>query len=198
MWHDGTVRRDLVHVEDIASAFAAALAHPDALAGRHWLLGAGRGDALGDVFRLIAGITSEHTGAPPVEVTSVQALARPRDRLPQRDHRLLGVPGRHRLAPGDPAGGRDPPNRHRTGSKGSHMTTRVWDYLAEYRHERLDILAAVEKVFDSGQLVLGESVRGFEEEFAAYHGLPHCVGVDNGTNAITLGLRRWASGRVTR
>ncbi|WP_434442851.1 NAD-dependent epimerase/dehydratase family protein [Lentzea sp. E54] len=73
MWHDGTVRRDLVHVEDIASAFAAALAHPGALAGRHWLLGAGRGDALGDVFRLIAGITSEHTGAPPVEVTSVQA-----------------------------------------------------------------------------------------------------------------------------
>ncbi|MGW6445901.1 NAD-dependent epimerase/dehydratase family protein [Lentzea sp. NPDC055074] len=73
MWHDGTVRRDLVHVDDIAAAFAAALAHPDLLAGRHWLLGAGRGDALGDVFRLIASITSEHTGAPPVEVTSVQA-----------------------------------------------------------------------------------------------------------------------------
>jgi nucleoside-diphosphate-sugar epimerase len=73
MWHDGTVRRDLVHVDDIAEAFAAALAHPDALEGRHWLLGAGRGDALGDVFRLISGITSEHTGAPPVEVTSVEA-----------------------------------------------------------------------------------------------------------------------------
>ncbi|MFI6094219.1 NAD-dependent epimerase/dehydratase family protein [Lentzea sp. NPDC051213] len=73
MWHDGTVRRDLVHVDDIASAFAAALAHPDRLAGRHWLLGAGRGDALGDVFRLIADITSAHTGAPPVEVASVQA-----------------------------------------------------------------------------------------------------------------------------
>ncbi|MDX3660818.1 NAD-dependent epimerase/dehydratase family protein [Streptomyces sp. ID05-26A] len=73
MWHDGTVRRDLVHVDDIATAFAAALEHADALAGRHWLLGAGRGDALGDVFRLISSITSEHTGAPPVEVTSVQA-----------------------------------------------------------------------------------------------------------------------------
>ncbi|MEV6718298.1 NAD-dependent epimerase/dehydratase family protein [Lentzea sp. NPDC051208] len=73
MWHDGTVRRDLVHVDDIADAFAAALAHPDPLSGRHWLLGAGRGDALGDVFRLVSAITSEHTGAPPVEVTSVQA-----------------------------------------------------------------------------------------------------------------------------
>jgi reductase EvaE/reductase VcaE len=73
MWHDGTVRRDLVHVDDIATAFAAALAHPDSLAGRHWLLGAGRGDALGDVFRLIAAVTSELTGAPPVEVVSVEA-----------------------------------------------------------------------------------------------------------------------------
>ncbi|MCQ6553798.1 DegT/DnrJ/EryC1/StrS family aminotransferase [Streptomyces sp. C10-9-1] len=69
------------------------------------------------------------------------------------------------------------------------MTTRVWDYLAEYEAERRDILDAVETVFDSGQLVLGASVRGFEEEFAAYHGADHCVGVDNGTNAITLGLQ---------
>lgn len=69
------------------------------------------------------------------------------------------------------------------------MTTRVWDYLAEYEAEREDILDAVETVFTSGQLVLGDSVRGFEEEFAAYHGVGHCVGVDNGTNAIKLGLQ---------
>ncbi|MCS7477842.1 DegT/DnrJ/EryC1/StrS family aminotransferase [Umezawaea endophytica] len=69
------------------------------------------------------------------------------------------------------------------------MTTRVWDYLAEYRAERLDLLDAVETVFESGQLVLGDSVRGFEEEFAAYHGVGQCVGVDNGTNAIKLGLQ---------
>ncbi|MDH2387870.1 DegT/DnrJ/EryC1/StrS family aminotransferase [Streptomyces sp. HNM0663] len=69
------------------------------------------------------------------------------------------------------------------------MTTRVWDYLAEYENERLDILDAVETVFNSGQLVLGGSVRGFEAEFAAYHGVDHCVGLDNGTNAIKLGLQ---------
>jgi len=69
------------------------------------------------------------------------------------------------------------------------MTTRVWDYLAEYRTERLDLLDAVETVFNSGQLVLGASMRGFESEFAAYHGVEHCVGVDNGTNAIKLGLQ---------
>jgi dTDP-3-amino-2,3,6-trideoxy-4-keto-D-glucose/dTDP-3-amino-3,4,6-trideoxy-alpha-D-glucose/dTDP-2,6-dideoxy-D-kanosamine transaminase len=69
------------------------------------------------------------------------------------------------------------------------MTTLVWDYLAEYEKEREDILDAVEQVFKSGQLVLGGSVRGFEQEFAAYHGVTHCVGVDNGTNAIKLGLQ---------
>jgi aminotransferase EvaB len=69
------------------------------------------------------------------------------------------------------------------------MTTLVWDYLEEYENERDDILDAVDSVFRSGQLVMGQSVRGFEEEFAAYHGVPHCTGVDNGTNAIKLGLQ---------
>ncbi|MGA4685986.1 DegT/DnrJ/EryC1/StrS family aminotransferase [Micromonospora sp. AB353] len=69
------------------------------------------------------------------------------------------------------------------------MTTYVWDYLAEYEKERDDLLAAVDSVFRSGQLVLGQSVRGFEEEFAAYHGVAHCTGVDNGTNAVKLGLQ---------
>ncbi|MGW7516430.1 DegT/DnrJ/EryC1/StrS family aminotransferase [Streptomyces sp. NPDC054796] len=68
------------------------------------------------------------------------------------------------------------------------MTTRVWDYLPEYEQEKSEILGAVEKVFGSGQLVLGESVSGFEDEFAGYHGVPYCTGVDNGTNALKLGL----------
>ncbi|MGW1291095.1 DegT/DnrJ/EryC1/StrS family aminotransferase, partial [Streptomyces sp. NPDC002586] len=69
------------------------------------------------------------------------------------------------------------------------MTTHVWDYLREYENEHDDILDAVETVFSSGQLVLGRSVREFEAAFAAYHGVGHCVGVDNGTNAIVLGLQ---------
>ncbi|OSC56741.1 daunorubicin biosynthesis sensory transduction protein DnrJ, partial [Streptomyces sp. BF-3] len=69
------------------------------------------------------------------------------------------------------------------------MTTRVWDYLAEYEAEREDILDAVDQVFRSGQLILGPSVSGFEEEFAAYLGTAHCAGVDNGTNALVLALR---------
>ncbi|WP_017623796.1 DegT/DnrJ/EryC1/StrS family aminotransferase [Nocardiopsis chromatogenes] len=69
------------------------------------------------------------------------------------------------------------------------MTIRVWDYVEEYGEERKEILDAVDRVFSSGRLVLGDSVLGFEREFADWHGVDHCVGVDNGTNAIVLGLR---------
>ncbi|MFJ5974386.1 DegT/DnrJ/EryC1/StrS family aminotransferase [Streptomyces sp. NPDC093060] len=75
------------------------------------------------------------------------------------------------------------------------MTTYVWDYLPEYQAERADLLDAVETVFGSGRLVLGESVAGFEREFAGYLGARHCVGVDNGTNAVQLGLQALGVGR---
>ncbi|MGC5033513.1 DegT/DnrJ/EryC1/StrS family aminotransferase [Micromonospora sp. DT229] len=69
------------------------------------------------------------------------------------------------------------------------MAILVWDYLQEYAEERDDILDAVEQVFRSGRLIFGESGQGFERAFAAYHGVPHCIGVDNGTNAIKLALQ---------
>ncbi|MBK1787982.1 DegT/DnrJ/EryC1/StrS family aminotransferase [Prauserella cavernicola] len=75
------------------------------------------------------------------------------------------------------------------------MTTRVWSYLPEYEREREDILDAVRTVFESGQLVLGDSVRGFEREFATFHDVAHGVGVDNGTNAIVLALRALGIGQ---
>ncbi|MFE9747030.1 DegT/DnrJ/EryC1/StrS family aminotransferase [Saccharothrix saharensis] len=75
------------------------------------------------------------------------------------------------------------------------MTTAVWDYLPEYEAERADILDAVDTVFRSGRLVLGDSVQGFEREYAERHGLRHCVSCDNGTNALVLGLRALGVGR---
>ncbi|MFE6617227.1 NAD-dependent epimerase/dehydratase family protein [Amycolatopsis sp. NPDC057786] len=87
IWGDGTVRRDLVHVEDIASAFTAALAAPDALVGGHWLLGAGRGDQLADVFRLVAKEMAEHTGRGPVDVVCVE----PPSHAPSTDLRSVTI-----------------------------------------------------------------------------------------------------------
>lgn len=69
------------------------------------------------------------------------------------------------------------------------MPITVWSYLGEYEAEKDEIYAAIEKVLTSGRLILGQSVRDFEAEFAAYCGVRCGVGVDNGTNAITLGLR---------
>jgi dTDP-4-amino-4,6-dideoxygalactose transaminase len=58
--------------------------------------------------------------------------------------------------------------------------------LARY-HERL--AARLAAVTASGRYILGPEVTAFEDEFAAYCGARHCVGVANGTDAITIGLR---------
>ncbi|WP_245193301.1 NAD-dependent epimerase/dehydratase family protein [Amycolatopsis alba] len=71
MWHDGSVERDPLHVDDAARAFAAALDHADALAGRHWAVGSGRGRRVDGIFRGIAGLVAERTGRPAVPVLSV-------------------------------------------------------------------------------------------------------------------------------
>ncbi|AWL41297.1 MULTISPECIES: NAD(P)-dependent oxidoreductase [unclassified Streptomyces] len=71
MWHDGTVRRDLLYVEDAARAFVAALDHVDRLAGRHYPVGSGQAAPLVDVFGDIAEAVARATGAPPVPVVSV-------------------------------------------------------------------------------------------------------------------------------
>jgi aminotransferase EvaB len=69
------------------------------------------------------------------------------------------------------------------------VAIQVWDYRAEYDAERDEILAAVDQVLRSGRLILGESVRAFEEEFAGYCGVRAGVGVNSGTDAVMLALR---------
>jgi dTDP-4-amino-4,6-dideoxygalactose transaminase len=54
---------------------------------------------------------------------------------------------------------------------------------------RDEIGSAVAKVVASGRYVLGPNVSAFEAEFATYNGVPHCVSVANGTDAIELALR---------
>ena len=43
-------------------------------------------------------------------------------------------------------------------------------------------------VLDGGRFVLGPEVRAFEEEAAAYLGVPQTIGVANGTDAIVVVL----------
>jgi aminotransferase EvaB len=69
------------------------------------------------------------------------------------------------------------------------MTINVWSYLDEFKEEKLEIEEAINSVLHSGQLILGPQVEAFEKEYATYCGSNHAVGVGNGTDAITIGLR---------
>jgi dTDP-4-amino-4,6-dideoxygalactose transaminase len=46
----------------------------------------------------------------------------------------------------------------------------------------------ISAVVESGRFVLGPEVQAFEDEFAAYLGVDHVVGVGNGTDALTIAL----------
>ncbi|MFZ3494435.1 NAD-dependent epimerase/dehydratase family protein [Streptomyces sp. 5.8] len=72
MWHDGSVRRDLLHVDDVARAFWAAIPHMDELGGKRWLIGTGQGAPLGDVFSRVCALVAEQTGKDPVPLVSVE------------------------------------------------------------------------------------------------------------------------------
>jgi dTDP-3-amino-3,4,6-trideoxy-alpha-D-glucose transaminase len=52
-----------------------------------------------------------------------------------------------------------------------------------------ELLATVERIARSAAFTLGAEVEAFEEEFAAFAGVRHCVGVANGTEALTIALR---------
>lgn len=59
---------------------------------------------------------------------------------------------------------------------------------ANYLAHRREIDSAVARVLEGGRYILGPEVRAFEEEFAAYLGVSHAVGVGSGTDAIHLSL----------
>lgn len=50
-------------------------------------------------------------------------------------------------------------------------------------------LKAFEQVFDKGWYILGEQVQQFEQEYAAFHKVKHCIGVANGLDALHIALR---------
>jgi dTDP-4-amino-4,6-dideoxygalactose transaminase len=52
-----------------------------------------------------------------------------------------------------------------------------------------EVLKRQRAVVESGRYILGPEVEAFEAEFAAYLGRTHCVGVANGTEALTIALR---------
>jgi len=69
------------------------------------------------------------------------------------------------------------------------MSIRAWSYQKEYEDYHEEILKLIDEVFRSGRLILGESVKEFEEEFSSYCGSTYGIGVNSGTDALFLGLK---------
>jgi aminotransferase EvaB len=68
------------------------------------------------------------------------------------------------------------------------MLPPFWDYRREYQELREEILAAVDRVFNSGQLIQGPEGARFERDMAAYVGVRGAVGVNSGTDALYVAL----------
>ncbi|HEX4188363.1 MAG TPA: DegT/DnrJ/EryC1/StrS family aminotransferase [Solirubrobacteraceae bacterium] len=59
---------------------------------------------------------------------------------------------------------------------------------------REQLRAAIDRVLEAEQFILGPEVAAFERELASYCGAGHAVGVANGTDAITIALRAMGVG----
>lgn len=62
------------------------------------------------------------------------------------------------------------------------------DLKSQYQRIKPEIDAAIQRVLDSSQFILGDEVAAFEQEFAAYCQARHAVGVNSGTSALHLAL----------
>jgi dTDP-4-amino-4,6-dideoxygalactose transaminase len=58
-----------------------------------------------------------------------------------------------------------------------------------------ELMPAVEKILMSGQFILGEEVKKFEESFSKIAGAKYAIGVDNGTDALVLALKALGIGK---
>ena len=62
------------------------------------------------------------------------------------------------------------------------------DLKAKYNSIKDEIDAAIQRVLQNGQFILGSEVKAFEDEMASYCGTKYAVGVASGTDALHLAL----------
>lgn len=74
------------------------------------------------------------------------------------------------------------------------MTVPFLDLKAINLRKSAEFQAALDRVLDSGWLILGQEVANFERAFAAYCESEHCIGVGNGLDALHLVLKAWGIG----
>ena len=62
------------------------------------------------------------------------------------------------------------------------------DLKAQYQQIKREVDVEVSRAIESGQFVLGPDVAAFEDRFAAYCNVKHCVALNTGTSALHLAL----------
>lgn len=68
------------------------------------------------------------------------------------------------------------------------------DLAAQYADIKDEIDTAISNVINGTGFILGQDVKAFEEEFAAFCGTDYAIGVDSGTSALELALRAYGVG----
>lgn len=52
-----------------------------------------------------------------------------------------------------------------------------------------EVINSLKNVIESDWYILGKYCSEFEKNYADFHGVPHCVGVGNGLDALVISLR---------
>jgi dTDP-4-amino-4,6-dideoxygalactose transaminase len=72
--------------------------------------------------------------------------------------------------------------------KTASMTVPYFDLKAQYRLLRDEVQKMLDRVCQNASFVLGEEVERFEQAFANYNDVKHCVALNSGTSALHLAL----------
>ncbi len=69
------------------------------------------------------------------------------------------------------------------------MNVPFLDLKAQYKQIKDEVKPEIDFVLDNTCFILGPKVKEFEGNFAKYCGVKHCLGVNSGTDALTLALK---------
>mgnify|MGYP001799514113 CR=1 FL=1 len=71
----------------------------------------------------------------------------------------------------------------------SQIKIPILDLKPQYQAIKGEIQTAINQVLESGQFILGPTVKTFETDIANYLGVKHAIGLNSGTDALVIGLR---------
>jgi len=71
----------------------------------------------------------------------------------------------------------------------SKATIPMFDLSRKIEKHAPDLKKIFSQVLESGNVILGDQVQAFQDEFATYLGAKHCISVANGTDAIEIAIK---------